>query len=193
MWIGDFADALLDGQAFLVGGGEGLCNAVYVDNLVHAIELAAGVAKADGEALLIGENGNVSWRDFYAPIVAALGRDLSEVASVEFESVSRSLKERIDAARLSGPVQAVLQALPTSLRSVVGAAWKASGALPEALPLRPRPTLETALLHRSRYCPPWTKARHVLGYEPIVSREEAYRRTIGWLTFAGYPVQGRNA
>jgi nucleoside-diphosphate-sugar epimerase len=190
-WIGDFADALLDGGAFLVGGGEGLCNAIYVDNLVHAIELAATVAKADGEAFLIGENGNVSWRDFYAPIVEALGRDMSEVASLELERAPRSLRESVDALRLSGPVQTALTALPGPVRNVLGALWKASDALPEGPPPRPGPTLETALLHGSRYCPPWTKARSILGYEPILSREDAYRRTIGWLAFTGYPVHSK--
>ena len=188
-WTGGFADALLAGEAFLVGGGEGICNAIYVDNLVHAIELAARVEKADGEAFLIGENERMTWRELYRPIVEALGSDLSAVASPELENASRpSPRERLDALRLSPPVQSVLEALPQGLRRAIGALWSASGALPET-PARPRPTLETALLHRSRYVPSFAKARSILGYDPIVSRSEAIRRTIGWLAFAGYPIR----
>ena len=40
-WISEFADALLDGRAALVDRGRGVCNSIDVDNLVHAIELAA--------------------------------------------------------------------------------------------------------------------------------------------------------
>ena len=190
-WIGGFADALLAGHAFLVSGGRGVCNALYVDNLVHAVELAAASEKADGEAFLIGENERMTWHDLYRPIVDALGREMSEVATVEFESVPASVKDRIDAIRMSRPVQAALEALPASVRRVVGGAWKASGALPEPPPPGPNVTLETALLHRSEYCPSWAKARSVLGYEPVVSMPEAFRRTVGWLAFAGYPVRAR--
>ena len=185
-WIGDFADAVLTAKAFLVGGGGGLCNAVYVDNVVHAIELAATVTAADGEAFLIGEEEALSWRDFYAPIATALGHSMSEVASVSFEHKVASFKERIDDLRMSETVQGVLEALPHALRHRLGALWKASGALPESR--APAPTLELALLHQSRYAPAWTTAARVLGYAPVVSRAEAFRRTVGWLAFAGYPV-----
>jgi nucleoside-diphosphate-sugar epimerase len=188
-WIGDFADALLAGVAYLVGGGEGLCNAIYVDNLVHAIELAARIEKADGEAFLIGENERMSWRELYRPIVEAFGSDMSAVASPEIESAPRpSPKEILDALRLSQPVQSVLESLPQGLRRAIGALWSASGALPET-PARPRPTIETALLHSSRNVPSFEKARSVLGYEPIVSRSDGIRRTISWLAFAGYPIR----
>jgi len=38
-WVERFARALLDGRAYVVGGGRGVCNAVYVDNLAFASEL----------------------------------------------------------------------------------------------------------------------------------------------------------
>jgi hypothetical protein len=46
------------------------------------------------------------------------------------------------------------------------------------------------LLHRCQYKLPHDKAARMLGYAPVVSFEEACRRTIGWLAFAGYPVVG---
>lgn len=187
-WIGDFADALLSGRALLVEGGEGLCNAVYVDNVVHAVELAAAAANADGEAFFIGEEERMTWREFYEPLARAFGHDISEIVSVPAVHAPRSLKERIDDVRLSAPVQALLNALPAGLRRAVGAAWKGTGALPDVGTGPLRPTLETILLQTSRWAPSWAKARAVLGYEPVVSREEAFRRSVGWLAFAGYPV-----
>jgi hypothetical protein len=47
---------------------------------------------------------------------------------------------------------------------------------------------ERALLHRCRYKLPFTKAEVELGYRPIVTFEEGCRRSVAWLTFAGYPV-----
>jgi nucleoside-diphosphate-sugar epimerase len=54
-WTGGLADELLSGEAYLVEGGAGICNALYVDNLVHAVELALTTARIDGEAFLVGE------------------------------------------------------------------------------------------------------------------------------------------
>src|SRR3546814_8202154 len=50
-WIAGFADQLLDGTAYLVDGAQGICNAIYVDNLVHAVTLAITGTRCDGEAL----------------------------------------------------------------------------------------------------------------------------------------------
>jgi len=47
-----------------------------------------------------------------------------------------------------------------------------------------------ALLQRCRWKLPSTKAARVLGYRPSVAFDEACRRSIGWLEFAGYPVHG---
>jgi hypothetical protein len=46
-----------------------------------------------------------------------------------------------------------------------------------------------ALLQRCRYKLPSAKAARVLGYRPSVAFDEACRRSVGWLEFAGYPVR----
>ena len=45
-WTGGFADELLAGTAYLVEGGRGICNAAYVDNVVHAVRLASSAPAA---------------------------------------------------------------------------------------------------------------------------------------------------
>src|SRR5258705_363109 len=51
-WTAGWADDLLAGRAYLIGDGAGICNAIYVDTLVHAIRLAteAPAAAVDGQA-----------------------------------------------------------------------------------------------------------------------------------------------
>ena len=82
-WIAEFADALLRGGASLIDRGRGVCNSIYVDNLVHAIDLAARATGVDGEAFLVGDAERVTWADLYGPIASALGYELSSVPSVE--------------------------------------------------------------------------------------------------------------
>jgi hypothetical protein len=49
---------------------------------------------------------------------------------------------------------------------------------------------EMADLHGCGYKLPLEKAHRILGYEPLLSFEEGCRRSIDWLRFAGYPIQG---
>ena len=79
-WTGGLADEVLRGEAALVDGGQGICNAIYVDNVVHAIRLAASIAAgADGQAYLVGDAETVTWRDLYRPVADALGVDIDRV------------------------------------------------------------------------------------------------------------------
>jgi nucleoside-diphosphate-sugar epimerase len=45
-----------------------------------------------------------------------------------------------------------------------------------------------SLLQTCDYRFPTTKARRVLGFEPPITFDEACRRTVAWLGFAGYSV-----
>jgi nucleoside-diphosphate-sugar epimerase len=53
----------------------------------------------------------------------------------------------------------------------------------------PEADLEMSLLQTGAYRFPIDKARRLLGYDPPVPFDEACRRTLGWLRFAGYPVR----
>lgn len=161
-WITGIADAVLASEAYLIDGGSGLCNAIYVDNVVAAILRCFDVAEADGEAFLIGEDETPTWHELYEKIASALGRSMAGIPSLTFEQHAPTLLERL---RQSRPVKAII--------------GPKTG---------PSPTLEMALLHTSRHVPSWQKARAILGYAPVVSADEAWRRTIAWMAEAGYPV-----
>ncbi len=189
-WTGGLADEVLAGEAYLVDGGTGICNALYVDNLVQAIDLALTAPGIDGEAFLLGEEETVTWRDLYRPIVEALGFEIEQIPSIACRP-ERGWRT---------PARRVLQALPEPLRLAVRATYRAArnSASPTGSPWQrpaqrsPTATLEKALLHRCRVKLPWTKARERLGYRPMVSFEEGCRRSIAWLAFAGYPTVAKD-
>jgi nucleoside-diphosphate-sugar epimerase len=199
-WTAGFASDLLNGEAYLVNSGKGICNSIYIDNLVHAIHLASTSPMADGHAFLVGDDETVSWADLYAPIAAAFGFDIGEVPCVEYRPPCTSWHERV--AQLLGvrPVKAALSCFPMRWRRAATAALsilsepdpRSPRAIDERLHDRgqtPIPTLEIALLHRCLYRLPHTKAGLILHYHPIVSFSEGCRRSIAWLAFAGYPVR----
>ena len=55
---------LKSGRAILIDGGDGTCNAVYVDDVVRGIHLAATREEAVGEAFLLGGMEMTSWAAF---------------------------------------------------------------------------------------------------------------------------------
>ena len=110
-WVGSFADALLAGEAYLIGDGKGICNSIYVDNLVHAIHLATTVDDVDGEAFFLGDDEQVTWSDLYQPVAEALGFDLNDVPRLP-AVVAPKRKNRLRSLRSSSPVRAVLSVFP---------------------------------------------------------------------------------
>ncbi|GAB4374213.1 MAG: hypothetical protein Kow00121_18310 [Elainellaceae cyanobacterium] len=196
-WLTSFADQLLAGQAYLVNGGKGICNSIYVDNLVYAIYLATIAPGVDQEAFIVGDDEQLTWAEFYQPIAAALGFDFSAIHPVAYTPKSASLEEQIEAVLASKPSLAFLSLFPNSWRQAARAAlstfFQDSQVSPWSFPQaaevpEPIATLEMALLHQCPYKLPDTKARRVFNYQPLVSFPEACCRSIGWLAFAGYPV-----
>jgi len=62
------------GRMFLIGGGRGLLNYVYIDNLVDAILLAAEDERAVGEAFIVND-GATTWREYFAAYARMAGKD----------------------------------------------------------------------------------------------------------------------
>ena len=200
-WISSFVSDLLSGQAYMVDGGRGICNSIYIDNLVHAIYLSSTTQGIDGEAFIVGDDDIITWKDFYRPIVEAFGFALDKVHDVTYKPVSKSKKEQLKQILDSSPSQKILSLFPDKLLHATKAGLSALITRPHqhqspwtftrfqnTSPLQPIASLEMSLLHKCQYKLPDTKARNVLGYKPGVSFAEGIRRTIGWLAFAEYPV-----
>jgi nucleoside-diphosphate-sugar epimerase len=196
-WIINFADDLLAGNAYLIDGGQGICNSIYVDNLVWAIFLAATKADVDGEVFLVGDKEQVTWLDIYRPVATALGFDVTQLPEAQAPAVTpNTWRDRLEEIRLSAPAQAFLSFFPIKLREAAFLAltpWQrrsVSYPSPWATPaqLQPEATAEMTLLYQCRYKLLSQKAENLLGYKPLVSFAEGCRRSVAWLAFAGYPI-----
>lgn len=194
-WVSDIADQLLSDSAYLINDGQGICNSIYVDNLIEGIRLALSVPAADRGVFIVGDRERVTWLDFYQHLAAGLGRDLNRVQRLDPPQFEHGYSDKLNDLRASKPVQALLPLVPSTLKEAVKGAIKAVTAPPRpspwSLPVKPGPqvTEEFAALHQCSVQLPWTKAATILGYQPTVSFAEAMQRSVGWLAFAGYPVQ----
>jgi len=62
------------GKMFVVDGGRGLLNYVYIENLVDAILLAAEHDRAPGQAFIVND-GAATWQDFFGAYARMAGKD----------------------------------------------------------------------------------------------------------------------
>jgi nucleoside-diphosphate-sugar epimerase len=194
-WIGGFADELLTGRASVVDGARGVCNSIYIDNLVHAIQLALTAPGVDGHAFLVGDEETVAWRELYEPVARAFGIAFDEIPSLGRSVPAQSGFDRMLRFRDSKFGQTVLPMFPLRLRQAAYAgltAWLQYKPMapPYAMQAEPAPLpdLQRTLLQTCAWKLPSDKAKRLLGYSPHVSFTEGCRRSIEWLRFAGYPV-----
>lgn len=194
-WCPDVVTRALAGSLYLAAGGKGICNSIYVDNLIHAI-LRAGEAKGvDGNYFLLRDREQVTWADFYEPLVKSCGRELSQIPLVETPSSYPIPPENtlINRMRRVPAIKSTLKGLPKIIKRVGKAVLKSMPEETSRWKSPPPPSLnlseEIVGLQTCRWLVPYDKAARVLGYQPEVSFAEGMRRTIGWLEFAGYPCR----
>lgn len=201
---------LRTGRPVLVDGGRGICNAVYIDDLVSALLLAAASDCAAGERFLVAGPGHPTWREFFGAFERMLGVDrtmtLSRseahalwrrsrrpawLASELWRSVraDRALRRRL-LATWEGHIARLVadRVLPGTWRARVRgpgspdpAARASETSLPAVIPLRP--WVIDYMARRARVQS--TKARRLLGYEPAVGLDSGMRMTEQWARWAG--------
>lgn len=190
-FVADLARQLLAGTAWLTDDGEGICNAVGLDNLIDAVWLALTQPAADREAFLVNDRERVTWLDFYTALADAIGAEITAVHRIAAPVFAATPSERL-ADFASRP--AVMSAMPfvparaKRLAKAAASAWAAprpvSGWTLPAAP-GPQPTDELCRLQSGRWRLPTAKAERILGYAPGLTFAEGMARTGAWLAFAG--------
>jgi nucleoside-diphosphate-sugar epimerase len=188
----------------------GICNAVYVDDVVNAMILAAECEAAIGETFIISGAEPTTWRHFYG----AYEDMLDKKAVVELDDDEMKLEERRQGKNLSLASRIVHElakrpGLRQRMLELPPQRWLlASGRrlLPEAarstlqrryerlwdLPLQPseidrRPLLlgnAWNAIYTSKYRARIDKAREKLGYNPGFDLETGMARTADWARWA---------
>jgi nucleoside-diphosphate-sugar epimerase len=187
-WTSRIASDIVSGRAYLVDDGAGVCNTVYVDNLVQAMWLAAVAPQAANQDFLVTDGIRISWRKLYESLARAVGTDGASIPCVPRDEARTFLsrekrKRRLETlhqiARAGSMVMGHLvpettkERLSSRLQSAIQ-----SAEVP--FPLRS----ELVSLQMCQYQLPIAKAERVLGYRPAVGFDEACRRTEAWLQFS---------
>ncbi len=186
-WVMDLAKQLAQGTAYFINKGQGICNSVYIDNLIHAMRLALTAPNINGEAFFVGDRELVTWFDFYRPFAEAFGIDPGQIPQLTAPEFTQSWKQRvIEPVWNSELVQRILASIPDDFKQTVkmlipkrrNDSQSSSTAIAKPQPVI---TQMMAELQQSQYKLPFTKAEKLLGYEPIISFYEGCDRSIKWL------------
>ena len=205
-WTDQPVEALIDGTLILPAPGDGICNAVYVDDVISALILAARRDAAQGETLLISGPGHPTWRDFFGGYARAIGRDdaLRMMARDEIERRNAqgagsptllALKRLLTQPPLRRALHFVYGRLGDSVKANAKRFYK-QGLAPllgdtegttEFLP--PKRRLD---LYAAKCAVRIDKARQILGYEPEFDLERGMDATTRYVRWAyGHRLQGK--
>lgn len=179
-WVVGFVNALLAGTAYVGNQGKGICNSVYIDNLIEVIHLALSAPNVDRQAFLTGDRETVTWADLYRPFANACGFEIEQLPSVDCSNYQPTSKERLREGLRN------TQMLGEWVSLTLGKLKQAKPAQP---PQQPPLNYEMAMLYRCEYKLPYQKAQKMLGYEPTVSFMEGCDRTLDWLELKGYSIK----
>jgi nucleoside-diphosphate-sugar epimerase len=185
IWTTPLLEQVRSMRVVLPRGGLGICNAVYVDDVVSALMLAADCDAAVGESFLVSGASSVTWREFYGAYEKMLGR--TAVVDLD-EAQLRIVENRWRRPRHSSPVEWLLAGvrrllpgpvkatLKRGLRSLQGPQVAASDAEPPLF-------MPDGLLHAlyaSKTHIRIDKARKIFGYKPAFDLDKGMARTAEW-------------
>lgn len=210
-WTVRVINQLKNERVILPDEGKGLCNAVYVDDVVEAMLLAATRDEAVGEAFLISGEEPVTWREFYAAYEQILGVNSVILASQsEIAEFNRRYKRehgtihQISTKLRSPNVLIWVSQLPAVARflrlaeGVIPHSWwerfKNSIVLDDSTrqsgpsasgdkPVRPLTDAQNREF-RARTRVRIDKAKRLLGYQPSFDLEEGIKLTEMWAKYA---------
>ncbi|REF84107.1 nucleoside-diphosphate-sugar epimerase [Methylovirgula ligni] len=165
-WTTRLLDQVKSSRVGLPASGQGLCNAVFVDDVVSAALLASEHEAAIGQAFLVSYATPVTWGDFYGAY-AQMAREQEAVVALDDAEFDREWRRRY------GTIPA-LQRYRRGLERLLAGRSPAEGG---GLYL---PDPGTRALYAARTAARIDKARQRLGYAPAFDLERGMALTAQW-------------
>jgi nucleoside-diphosphate-sugar epimerase len=201
----EIVEELRSSRVILVNGGDGICNAVYIDDVVTALLLAATNDRAPGHRFLVSGFEYPTWAQFFGHFERMLGASRT-VSMTEAEALAlwyrsqrrpwlapelwRAFKQDVglrtrllataDGAAVFRAAERFVPALVRKHRPAPPTATAAEVEVPVSA-IRPWVIRNTARKARVRI----DKARELLGYTPVFDLEQGMRLTEQWARWAG--------
>ncbi len=191
-WIVEPAGDLLNQQAFLADGGAGICNLIFVDNLISAIMRVAQHPTPPSGFYNVADRETVTWADYYRELAGRLGVPFDRVSHLNSGKYTPNLRERVEEWRQRKIVKRIEGAIPSGskpvLKQQLRRAWNLVHAHPNGTCPKPRVTRALWHLQHTRYKLPTAKFEKVFGNTQEFTFMQAMDKTSAWLRFAGFTL-----
>jgi nucleoside-diphosphate-sugar epimerase len=187
-WSLNAAITIGNQTAFLVDKGKGICNSIYIDNLVACVVACCDYSDRAVGFYNVSDNDRVTWADFYRPIAEHLGYDICQISKISGRKFKHSLRSVVQDIKY--------WPLYDSLKEKVSADTRISikmtlGRLLAPLRLKngtlapPKPDITREMWHLQKVQNklPSVKFKNKFDFIPPVSFEEGARMTQHWLTY----------
>jgi nucleoside-diphosphate-sugar epimerase len=196
-WVLGPATELVRGTAWLVAGGHGVCNLVYVDNLIRGLDAVVTHPAPPAGFYHVADDETTTWRAYYAALAAGLGVDWAGgVHELPGDRFRPTLGDRLEViqewpaykrlkSRLSDETR---KAIKFQIARLLGRDGSAAAGLGG-----PVVTRELWHLQSTRHRLPTGKFRATFGYQNRTSFADAMATSVAWLRFIGLAVPERAA
>ncbi len=193
-WTIHTINQMIGGRLVVPYDGRGVCNAVYIDDVVHAIIKALnGPASAHGRSYLVSGSEVVSWKEFYNSHLTYSGTNepvyMSNAESIEWEKKIKSGRavEKKDSL-LKDPITFLKK---TSVYNVYQKLLKTPFFKKRLLSVKaniPRPLIypqkDAFEILSCKGKADISKIRSELGFQPAFSFHEGMKKTRLWIEWA---------
>lgn len=165
------------------GYGDGLCNAVFVDDLASAILLAVDHPAADGEAFNVNGPEVGTWNEYFRRLNAAMG-----LPPLERKSAKQSARKTAVMSRVETVIRAFVGRFEDKLMEIyLRGGWASNVMKRVKTILDSTPShgeLEDLYSRRAIYSD--DKARRVLGYRPKFDLQRGLALSVLWMERNGF-------
>ena len=181
-WTVDIALKLQSGNwGIFKNQGDGICNLVYITDLVSAILLAARNEHSIGEAFNVNGSEAPTWNEYFQRFDKALGLPELRVINPGGAKLRASLMEpvrfsaKFALAHFGGPLRQISQKFRYAKKLMKSAE--------RSIKTTPRPAQLSLFNRNAVYVT--TKAQKMLGYKPAFNLERGLEMSVRWLSHLG--------
>lgn len=185
------------GEFAWVDKGKGICNAVYVGNVVDLCLTCCINSKADHHAFIAKDAEIGNWRDFFSPLIEMMGMNPDSFPSIPLKvgiwrkfrlawmrhlwSINAKLVKKIDATEPKNPLKAKLfyrmpRKLFRQIRKIV------EYRLPEMAP-------DQMAIYSQSKAIDVSKNKDILEFKPRYTVKQGQEITLNWLRFSDIYIQ----
>jgi nucleoside-diphosphate-sugar epimerase len=182
-WTIEFAEKMIAGAwSISAADAEGICNLVYVDDVVLAVLCALRAPEPRSEVFNVSGPEAITWADYFRRLNAALG--CSDLAAP-----SRT-GSRFHAS-LMAPVKATAKWAMRTMPGLINTVYQRSSLAKKAMRaaerrIRQAPSAAEFQLYSMSATYPIGRAESALGYVPQFSVDEGVALSAAWLRHSGY-------